>query len=108
MESLQENLQDKPVGCEETFQQLFLIFKSSHSQYQSFLAASGTLGRKVPAVDIILLSHEQEIYRSTTSLDEVCILFEFRTGRNYYVDFMTEKHVLGLKLKFVKGGGYEK
>ena len=48
-------------------------------------------------------SHEQEIY-PTTSLDENCIEFDFQTDRNYYVDL--RQSFLALKLKFVKGRGY--
>ena len=49
-------------------------------------------------------SHEQEIY-PTTSLDENCIEFEFQTDRNYYIDL--RQTYLALKLKLVKGRGYE-
>ena len=63
---------------------------------------SGNFGGKVPIVDGVLSSHEQEIY-PTTSLDENCIDFEFRTDRNYYVDL--RQSFLALKLKFVKGRG---
>ena len=65
---------------------------------------SGNLGGKVPIVDDILSSHEQEIY-PTTSLDENCIEFEIQTDRNYYVDL--RQSFLALKLKFVKGRGYD-
>ena len=58
---------------------------------------------KVPAVDNVLLSHEQEIY-PTTSLDENCIEFDFQTERNCYVDL--RQTYLALKLKFVRGCGY--
>ena len=51
---------------------------------QLFVTVSGNLGGKVPIVDDILSSHEQEIY-PTTSFDENCIEFEFQTDRNYYV-----------------------
>ena len=54
-------------------------------RYQPFVAVSGNLGGKVPIVDDVLSSHEQEIC-PTTSLDENCIEFEFQTDRNYYVD----------------------
>ena len=47
---------------------------------------------------------EQEIY-PTTSLDENCIEFEFQTDRSYYVDL--RQSFLSLKLKFVKGRGYD-
>ena len=73
-------------------------------RYQPFVAVSGNLGGKVPSVDDVLSSHEQEIY-PTTSLDENCIEFEFQTDRNYYVDL--RQSFLALKLKFVKGRGYD-
>ena len=74
---------------------------NNNFRYQPFVAVSGNLGGKVPIVDDVLSSHEQEIYPST-SLDENCIEFEFQTDRNYYVDLF-----LALKLKFVKGRGYD-
>ena len=75
---------------------------SSIFRYQPFVADSGNLGGKVPVVDGVLSSHEQEIY-PTTSLDENCIVFEFQTDRNYYVDL---RHTyLALKLKLVRGCG---
>ena len=77
---------------------------SSNFRYQPFVAVSANLGGKVPVVDDVLSSHEQEIY-PTTSLDENCIEFEFQTGRNYYVDL--RQTYLALKLKLVRGRGYE-
>ena len=73
-------------------------------RYQTFVAESGNLGGKVPIVDTVLSWHEQEIY-STTSPDEICIEFQIQTNRNYYVDL--RQSFLALKLKFVKGRGYE-
>ena len=58
---------------------------SSNFRYQPFVPVSGNLGGKVPIVDDVLWSQEQEIY-PTTSLVENCIEFEFQTDRNYYVD----------------------
>ena len=55
---------------------------SNNFRYQPFVAVSGNLGEKVPVVDDVLSSHEQEIY-PTTSLDENCIEVEFQTDRNY-------------------------
>ena len=77
---------------------------SSNFRYQPFVTVSGNLGGKVPVVDDVLSSHEQEIY-PTTSLDENCIVFEFQTDQNYYVDL--RQTYLALKLKFVKFRGYE-
>ena len=77
---------------------------NNNFRYQPFVAVSGNLGGKVPIVDDVLSSHEQETY-PTTSLDENCIEFEFQTDRNYYVDL--RQSFLALKLKFVKGRGYD-
>ena len=77
---------------------------SSNFRYQPFVAVSGNLGRKVPVVDDVFSSHEQEIYL-TTSLDENCIEFEFETDPTYYVDL--RQAYLALKLKLVRGRGYE-
>ena len=68
------------------------------------MAVSGNLGGKVPVVDDVLSSHEQEIY-PTTSLDENCIEFEFKADRNFYVDL--RQTYLALKLKHVRGRGCE-
>ena len=77
---------------------------SRNFRYQLFVAVSGNLRGKVPVVDDVLSSHEQEIY-PTTSLDENCIGFEFQTYRNHYFDL---RHTyLALKLKLVGGRGYE-
>ena len=73
-------------------------------RYQPFVAVSGNLGGRVPIVVDVLSSHEQEIY-PTTSLDENFIGFELQTDRNYYVDL--RQSFLALKLKFVKGRGYD-
>ncbi len=77
---------------------------TSKFRYQPFAAVSGNLGGNFPVVDDVLSSHEQETY-PTTSLDEKCIEFEFQTDRNYYVD-ITQTY-LALKLKLVRGRGYE-
>ena len=77
---------------------------NNNFRYQPFVAVSGTLGGKVPNVDEVLSSHEQEIYPNT-SLDENCMEFEFQTDRSYYVDL--RQSFLALKLKFVKGRGYD-
>ena len=77
---------------------------NNNFRHQPFVAASGNLGRKVPIVDDVLSSHEQEIY-PTTSLDESCIEFELQTDRNYCDDL--RQSFLALKLKLVKGRGYD-
>ena len=77
---------------------------SNNFRYQPFVAVSGNLGGKVPVVDDVLSSHEQENY-PTTSLDENCIEFEFQTDRNYYVDL--RQTYLAVKLKLIKGCSYK-
>ena len=77
---------------------------SINFQYQPLVAVSGNLEGKVPVVDDVLSSHEQEIY-PTTSRDENCIEFEFRTDRNFYIDL--KQRYLAVKLKIVRGCGYE-
>ena len=99
-EPFQQNLQNKSVGHEETLLQTLLLIMSTNFRYQLFVAVSGSLGGKVPIVDVVLSSHEQEIY-PTTSLDENCIEFDFQTDRNCYVDL--RRTYLVLKLKLDKG-----
>ena len=98
-ESIQQNLQNKPVGREETFLQTFLI---NHVEY--FLTISVNLCGKVPVIDDALSSHEQEIC-PTNSLDENCMKLDFQTDWNYEVDL--RQMYLALNLKYVKGRGYE-
>ena len=62
------------------------------------MTVSGNLRGKVPIVDDVVSSREQEIY-PTTSLDENCIEFEFQTDQNYYVDL--RQSFVALKRKFV-------
>ena len=69
---------------------------------QPFVAVSGNRGGKVPVVDEILLSQEQEIY-PTTSLNENCTEFEFQIDRTYYVDL--GQTYLASKRKSVKSRG---
>ena len=73
-------------------------------RYQLFVAVSVNLGWKVPIVDDVLSSNEQEIDQ-TTSLDDNCKEVEFQTDRNYYVDL--RQSFMALKLKFVKRRGYD-
>ena len=68
------------------------------------MAVSGNPGGKVPVVDDVLSSHEQQIY-PTTSLDENSNEFEFQTDRNYHVDFC--QSYLALKVELVKGRGHD-
>ena len=70
---------------------------SNNSRYQPFVTVSRNLGVKVPTVDDVLLSHEEDIY-PTTSIDENSIDFEFQTYCNCYVDF--RQTYFALKLKY--------
>ena len=94
----------KSVGRGETFYKQFSLTMSIIFRYQPFVAVSGNVDGKVPVVDDVLSSHEQEIY-PPTSLDENRIEFEIQTDRNYYVDL--RQTYLALKLKLVRGRGYE-
>ena len=73
-------------------------------RYRGFVAVSGNPGMKVPVMDNVLSSHEQEMY-PTTSLDENSIEFEFQTGRSNYVD--SQQTYLALIIRIVKGGGFD-
>ena len=86
------------------FYKHFSLTMSCYFRYQPFVAVSGNLGGKVPVVDVVLSSHEQEIYPKT-SLDENCLEFEIQTDRNYYVDL--RQRYWALKLKLVEGCDYE-
>ena len=55
---------------------------------------------KVPVVDNVLSSHEQEFF-PTTSLDENSIAFKFQIDRNLYVGL--RQTYLALKIKLVEG-----
>ena len=76
---------------------------SSNFRCQHFVTVSGNPGGKIPVVDKVLSSHEQEIYPNT-SLHENCIKFEFQTDRNYYVDL--RQTYLAVKLKLIRGCDY--
>ena len=73
-------------------------------RYQPYVAVSGNLGGKVPVVDDVLSSHEQQIY-PTTSLHENSLEFEFQTDRKHYVKLRLS--YLALKVKLVNGRGYD-
>ena len=73
-------------------------------KYQPFVEVSGSPVVNVPVVDVVLSSHEQEIY-PTISLDENSIGFEFQTDRNVYVN--VRQTYLALKKKLVKGRGFD-
>ena len=58
---------------------------SSNFWNQTFVLVSGNFAGKVPVVDDVLWSQEQEIY-PTTPLDEKGKDFEPKRDRNNYVD----------------------
>ena len=59
---------------------------------------------KVPVVDNLLSSHEQELY-PTTSLAQNSNEFEFQTDRNVYVNL--QQTYRALKFYLVKGCGFD-
>ena len=59
---------------------------------------------KVPVVDDVLSSHEQEVYLNT-SLDENSIGFKFETDCNVYVGL--RQTYFALKIKLVKSHGFD-
>ena len=71
-------------------------------RYQTFVAVSGNPCVKVPVVDSMLSSHEQEVH-SITFFGENSIEFDFQTDRNVYVDL--RQTYLALKIKLVEGRG---
>ena len=73
-------------------------------RYQHYVAVSGSSGGKVPVVHVMLSSHEQEMYAST-SLHESSIEFEFQTGRKGYVDL--RRTYLAIKTNLVKRRGFD-
>ena len=73
-------------------------------RYQHYVAVSGSPGGKVPVVHVMLSSHEQEMYAST-SLHESSIEFEFQTGRKGYVDL--RRTYLAIKTNLVKRRGFD-
>ena len=62
-----------------SFYKNFLEIMSNNFCYQPVVAVTAHPGNKVPVVDDVLSSHEQENY-PTTSLDEKCIEFEIQQG----------------------------
>ena len=73
-------------------------------RYQHVVVVSCSVGGKVPVVDDVLSSHEQQIY-PTTSVDENNIEYEFQTDRNSYTDL--RQTYLSLVLKLVKHRGFD-
>ena len=79
-------------------------YNCGQNKNQTFVTVSGNLGGKVPVVNDVLSSNEQEIY-PTNSFEEDYLEFEFQRDRNYYVNLRQTN--LALKLNFVKARGYE-
>ena len=99
-----KNCKTNQSVAKKRFYKHFSLIKGSNFRYQPFVAVSGNLGGKIPVVDDVLSSHEQEMY-PTTSLKGNCKEFEFQTDRNYYVDL--RQTYLALKLRLVGCRGYE-
>ena len=73
-------------------------------RYQPFVAVSGNPIVEIPVVDKVLSSHEQEIY-PTTSLVENSIEFEVQPDRNVYVNL--RQTYRASKNKLVRGCGFQ-
>ena len=76
----------------------------NYIRYEPFVAVSGDLGVKVPIVDDVLSSHEQEFY-PTLYLHGNSFEFKFQTDHNVYVGL--RQTYIALKIKLVKGRGFE-
>ena len=74
-ESIQQNLQNRPVVFGEKLFKLFSLVNSSTFLYQTLTAFPESLGGKIPLVDDVLSSHEQDLY-PTTSLNQNCTRVE--------------------------------
>ena len=74
----------------------------SNFRYQKFGAVFGNLAGKIPVIDDVLPSQEQET-QPNTSLDENSLDFEFQTDGNYYID--SRQTYMVLELNSVKGRG---
>ena len=73
-------------------------------RYQPFVAVSGNPGLKVPVVDNVSSSQEQEIC-PTTSLVEKSIEIELQTDRKVYLGL--QHTYLALKIKLVEERGFD-
>ena len=103
-ESFQQNLLNNPIGREETVLHTFLAdHVEQHFSVPTFCGSVWKCWRE-SIVDDVLSLHEHKIY-TTTLIDENCIEFEFQMDRNCYVNL--KQPFLALKLKFVKGRGYD-
>ena len=104
VQSFQQNLQNKPVGREETFLQTFLSNHVEHFSVQIFCVSFWKCWKGSPSSwHCIVVPRTRNL--PTTSLDEKCIELEIQTDRSYDVDL--RQMYLALKLKLVKGLGYE-
>ena len=102
-QTFKQTLQNKPVGREEAFSQTFLIKDVGYFSEPTF-CGSFRKPWKVTVVDNVLSSNEQEIYPTTTVVEN-CIEFEFQTRRIFHVDL--RQTYMALQLKFVRGRGYD-
>ena len=103
-QSFSQNLQNKPVGRQETFLHKRFTIHVEQFAEPNFCGNFWKSWSEKPKSDNVLSSHENEVYPNS-SLNENCIKFAFQTDRNYNVDL--RRTYLASKLKFVKGRGYE-
>ena len=98
-DSFRRNLQNKPVGREETFSQTLLMNHFQQYWVPTFCGSFWKSLRLVPVVDGVLSSREQEIC-PTTSLDGNCREIKFHTNRNHHIDL---RHVPGFETEICQG-----
>ena len=79
-------------------------YRKNRMSQLAFVAVSGNPGVKVPVVDDVLSSHEQENY-PTSSFDDNSIEFEFQTNRNVYM-YLRQTY-LAVKIKLGKRRGFD-
>ena len=97
-----QNPQNKPVSREKTSLQTFLTNDLVQFLVPTICGSFCKPWRESPVLDKILLSHERQIFLST-SLDENCTEFEFQSNWSYYVNL--RQTYFAVKLKCVTGHG---
>ena len=103
--TFQSKIRSETVGHPQTFYWYckLKLTNLKNIRYQIFVAVSGNAGVKVPVVNDVLSSHEQEI-DPTTSHNGNSIEFEFQPDRNVYLPL--RQIYLALKTKLLKGRGF--
>ena len=103
MVSIQQSLQNRPVGRGETILQNFLKDLVEQFLVQNFCGCLQDFLGKTPVVHVVLLYHEQETHL-TSSLDENSIELDFQMDRKQYVDL--RQTFLAWELKLIEGRDY--